>query len=66
MPNQADKNHDILKKILEIVEKQRKEILILKQDIAYIKKKIPEPEPPCGGSDATDVAPEKISTGWLW
>ena len=52
MPNQADKNHDILKKILEIVEKQRKEIIILKQDIAYIKKKIPEPE--------------KISTGWLW
>lgn len=53
MPSQADKNHDILKKILDIVEQQRKEILMLKQDIAYIKKQ-------------TDVAPEKISTGWLW
>ena len=52
MPNQADKNHDILKKILQIVEQQRKEIIMLKQDIAYIKKQLPEPE--------------KISTGWLW
>jgi hypothetical protein len=52
MPNQADKNNDILKKILQILENQRKDIQIIKEDIAYIKQKIPEPE--------------KISTGWLW
>ena len=52
MPNQADKNNEILKKILEILENQRKDIQIIKEDIAYIKKEIPEPE--------------KISTGWLW
>ena len=52
MPNQADKNNEILKKILEMLETQRKDIQIIKQDIAYIKNKIPEPE--------------KISTGWLW
>jgi len=52
MPSQVDKNNEILKKILEMLETQRKDIQIIKQDIAYIKKKIPEPE--------------KISTGWLW
>ena len=52
MPSQADKNNEILKKILEILERQRKDIQIIKQDIVSIKKKIPEPE--------------KISTGWLW
>ena len=52
MPNQADKNNEILKKILEMLETQRKDIQIIKQDILYIKNKIPEPE--------------KISTGWLW
>lgn len=52
MPSQADKNNEILKKILEMLETQRKDIQIIKQDILYIKKKIPEPE--------------KISTGWLW
>ena len=52
MPNQVDKNNELLKKILEMLETQRKDIQIIKQDILYIKKKIPEPE--------------KISTGWLW
>jgi len=52
MPSQVDKNNEILKKILEMLETQRKDIQIIKQDILYIKKKIPEPE--------------KISTGWLW
>jgi hypothetical protein len=52
MPSQVDKNNELLKKILEMLETQRKDIQIIKQDILYIKKKIPEPE--------------KISTGWLW
>ena len=52
MPSQVDKNNEILKKILEMLETQRKDIQIIKQDILYIKNKIPEPE--------------KISTGWLW
>ena len=51
MPNQVISNNLLLLKILEILEKQRKDIQIIKQDIAYIKKKIPEPEP--------------ISTGWF-
>jgi len=52
MPSQADKNNELLKTILEILLIQKKSIELLKQDIAYIKNKIPEPE--------------KISTGWLW
>lgn len=53
MPTQpANKNNELLKKILEILERQRKDIQIIKQDISYLKKKIPEPE--------------QISTGWLW
>lgn len=66
MQTQADKNNELLKKILEMLERQRKDIQIIKQDIASIKKKIPEH--PWGCSGATDVAPEpeKISTGWLW
>jgi hypothetical protein len=52
MPNPAISNNLLLLKILEMLETQRKDIQIIKQDIAYIKKKIPEPE--------------IISTGWLW
>jgi len=52
MPNQAEKNNDMLKKILELLIEQRKDIQILKENIAYLKKQLPEPD--------------KISTGWLW
>jgi hypothetical protein len=52
MPNQAEKNNDMLKRILEMLIEQRKDIQILKQNIAYLKRQLPEPE--------------KISTGWLW
>ena len=38
MPSQVDKNNELLKKILEMLETQRKDIQIIKQDIAYIKK----------------------------
>ncbi len=48
MPTQANTNNLLLIKILELLEEQKKEIEILK---AYIKQKVPEPEP--------------ISTGWF-
>ncbi len=48
MPSQVITNNLLLIKILELLEEQKKEIEILK---AYIKEKVPEPEP--------------ISTGWF-